>query len=70
MPVRSIAMTAALILSVSSLAAAAQGVHRLAQAAQTTETPAAAKLVGVAAWNELVGNSITGKEDGKTLVEY
>jgi hypothetical protein len=70
MPVRSTAMIAALILSVSSFAAAAQGVHRLAQAAQTTETPAAAKLVGVAAWKELVANSITGKEDGKTLVEY
>jgi hypothetical protein len=25
---------------------------------------------GVAAWNQLVGNSITGKEDGETLVEY
>jgi len=24
----------------------------------------------VAAWSQLVGNSITGQEDGKTLVEY
>ncbi|MGA8413252.1 MAG: hypothetical protein WB756_15960, partial [Xanthobacteraceae bacterium] len=28
------------------------------------------KLVGLDAWNQLVGNSITGKEDGETLVEY
>src|SRR5689334_2582218 len=27
------------------------------------------KLTGMAAWNQLVGNSITGEEDGKTLVE-
>src|SRR5437868_2035378 len=31
---------------------------------------AAQKLTGIAAWNQLVGNSITGKEDGETLVEY
>jgi hypothetical protein len=30
----------------------------------------AQKLVGIAAWSQLVGNSITGKEDGETLVEY
>ena len=28
------------------------------------------KLVGVAAWNALVGNSTTGMEDGEVLVEY
>jgi hypothetical protein len=28
------------------------------------------KLTGTAAWNQLVGNSITGEEDGQTLVEY
>jgi hypothetical protein len=28
------------------------------------------RLTGTAAWNQLVGNSITGEEDGKTLVEY
>jgi hypothetical protein len=28
------------------------------------------KLTGIAAWNQLVGNSITGEEDGKPLVEY
>jgi hypothetical protein len=28
------------------------------------------KLVGIAAWNKLVGNSITGTEEGKTLTEY
>ena len=28
------------------------------------------KLVGLAAWNKLVGNSISGTEDGQTLTEY
>lgn len=27
------------------------------------------KLTGMAAWNQLVGNSIIGEEDGKTLVK-
>jgi len=66
----STAMTVALMLSLSSFAASAQGVPQLAQAAPAPETPAAPKLLGVAAWKELVGNSITGKEDGETLVEY
>lgn len=44
--------------------------------AQAAANPAAAaaapsaKLTGRAAWNALVGNSITGDEDGETLVEY
>jgi hypothetical protein len=28
------------------------------------------KLVGLAAWSKLVGNSISGTEDGQTLTEY
>lgn len=28
------------------------------------------KLVGLAAWNKLVGNSISGTEDGQALIEY
>jgi hypothetical protein len=33
--------------------------------------PAAAqKLIGLAAWNQIVGNSISGNEDGKPLVEF
>lgn len=28
------------------------------------------KLTGTAAWSQLVGNSISGEEDGKPLVEY
>jgi hypothetical protein len=64
-------MTVALLLSVGSSAASAQGVTKLAQAAPAPETaPAEQRLVGVAAWSQLVGNSITGKEDGETLVEY
>jgi len=35
--------------------------------AQTAADP---KLVGIAAWNKLIGNSITGTEDGKTLTEH
>ena len=27
-------------------------------------------MVGIAAWNALIGNSITGNDDGKTLTEY
>jgi hypothetical protein len=42
--------------------------------APTPATPAGAtaaqELVGLAAWNQIVGNSITGNEDGKVLVEH
>jgi hypothetical protein len=41
--------------------------------AQETSPPAAApaaKLIGIAAWSQVVGNSITGKEGNKTLTEY
>jgi hypothetical protein len=66
-----LAVTAALLLSAGSSGATAQGVLKLAQATPAPETaPAAQKLVGVAAWGQLVGNSITGKENGETLVEY
>jgi len=42
-----------------------------APAAQPAAAPAAAqKLVGLAAWNLVVGNSISGTEDGKPLVEF
>ncbi len=62
-------MTVALVLSMAAGAASAQDGLRLAQAAPET-SPAAQRLVGVAAWNAVVGNSITGKEDGEILVEY
>src|SRR5260370_18560864 len=62
-------MTCALVLSMAAGAASAQDGLRLAQAAPET-SPAAQRLVGVAAWNAVVGNSITGKEDGEILVEY
>jgi hypothetical protein len=38
--------------------------------AQASPAPAGQKVTGLAAWNQLVGNSITGKEDGEILVEY
>src|SRR5262245_60437279 len=41
----------------------------VAEAAPSAAAPVQ-KLVGIAAWNQLVGNSITGKENGETLVEY
>jgi hypothetical protein len=62
-------MTVALVLSMAAGAASAQDVLRLAQAAPET-SPTAQRLVGVAARNAVVGNSITGKEDGEILVEY
>jgi hypothetical protein len=64
-------MTVALALCAGAFAASAKGVHQLAQATPAPEAaPAEQKLVGVAAWGKLVGNSITGKEDGETLVEH
>ena len=39
-------------------------------AERSVNSAPAQKLVGIAAWNQLVGNSITGKENGETLVEY
>jgi len=38
---------------------------------QAAPAPAApVRLVGLPAWSALVGNSISGMEDGKPLVEY
>jgi hypothetical protein len=62
-------MVVAFMLSMT-LCASAQDVLRLAQAPMPEAAPAEQKLAGMAAWNALVGNSITGKEDGETLVEY
>jgi len=59
-------------------------VTQLAQAGTESGAPAATpapgspaqtaapeqKLVGLAAWNQLVSNSISGTEDGKPLIEY
>jgi hypothetical protein len=60
-----VVLTAA--LSGPASAAAELSVLQLAQA---SPAPADKKLTGMEAWNQLVGNSITGKEDGETLVEY
>src|SRR5436190_22774918 len=65
-----IGLTFALALCTAIPAASAQDVLKLAQAPSASESPAAQRLVGIAAWNTLVGNSLTGKEDGETLVEY
>ena len=64
-------MTVALVLLVSASSLSAQGPTRWAQAPAPPEAaPARQKLTGMAAWGQLVGNSITGEEDGETLVEY
>jgi hypothetical protein len=69
--------TIALIISMTCIWGAD---HNLKTAQATSEPSAAApaapaagpeaKLVGIAAWNRLIGNSITGTEDGKPLTEY
>jgi len=64
----SVAVAAMLGMTVS--AAGAQELLRFAQASTSDTAPAEQKLAGMAAWNALVGNSITGKEEGETLVEY
>lgn len=60
-------LVAALAISMSGAARAEAGLQQMAQA---SPAPAEQKLVGLDAWNQLVGNSITGTEDGETLVEY
>src|SRR3984893_20394 len=61
-------LAVALVIFIGATAASAEsGVQQLAQA---SPAPSGQKLVGLDAWNQLVGNSITGKEDGETLVEY
>jgi hypothetical protein len=60
MQMHRIAMGVALAVSVACLGGLAGG-------ASAQDAPQ--KLSGVAAWNQLAGNSITGKEDGETLVE-
>jgi hypothetical protein len=55
-------------LAFAVFAVCAGGLLPGAWAQDASTTPA--KLTGIGAWNELVGNSITGKEDGETLVEY
>jgi hypothetical protein len=72
------------ILALTASALSAHEGTQLAQAGNESSAPAATptpsspaqtaapeqKLVGLAAWNKLVGNSISGTEDGKLLIEY
>jgi hypothetical protein len=60
-------LVAAMAISMSGAARAEAGLQQMAQA---SPAPSGQKLVGLDAWNQLVGNSITGTEDGETLVEY
>ena len=60
-------LVAALAIFTSGAAQAEAGLQQMAQA---SPAPSGQKLVGLEAWNQLVGNSITGTEDGETLVEY
>ena len=50
-------------------AAAAPAAPAAAPAAPAA-APAPQKLVGLAAWSQVVGNTNTGKENGKVLVEF
>jgi len=73
----------AILALTTSVLSAHEGMQ-LAQAGNESSAPAATptpsspaqtaapeqKLVGLAAWNKLVGNSISGTEDGKLLIEY
>jgi hypothetical protein len=70
-----LSMRQAICLSAIILAALLAGPASAAepgmlQLAQASPAPADKKLTGMEAWSQLVGNSITGKEDGETLVEY
>jgi hypothetical protein len=67
------------IASMISLGASAQILAQESAAPAPASPPAApatpaavpaAKLIGIAAWSQVVGNSITGKEGRKTLTEY
>jgi len=49
--------------------APAAGTQAAANPDAATQAPTA-KLTGRTAWNALIGNSITGDDDGETLVEY
>ena len=75
-------LCAAMVLIASAgicVRAESDGAIKIAQADPNAPaaTPAPAqsgaseqKLVGMAAWNKLVGNSISGTEDGQLLTEY
>jgi hypothetical protein len=63
-----IALLASAAIGTGTATTAAERGFVVAQAA--TEAPAAQKLVGLAAWNALVGNSVSGKDDGQDVVEF
>jgi hypothetical protein len=62
------------IATMISFGVSAQAVAQESPAPVAAAAPAApaaaAKLIGIAAWSQVVGNSITGKEGNKTLTEY
>jgi hypothetical protein len=59
------------IATMISFGVSAQAVAQESPAPAPAAAPAApAKLIGIAAWSQVVGNSITGKEGNKTLTEY
>jgi hypothetical protein len=74
---RSAYFLAALMLATwvgGSSAAAEDGLMQMAQmeaaAAPRSGPESVQKLAGKAAWDRIIGNSITGTENGKMLVEY
>jgi hypothetical protein len=63
-------VTAVALLASVAMRAGATAAERNLVIAQATPDAAAQKLVGLAAWNALVGNSISGKDDGQDVVEF
>jgi hypothetical protein len=63
-------VTTVTLLASLALSGGAMAAERHLMLAQATPEAAPQKLVGLAAWNALVGNSISGKEDGKDVVEF
>lgn len=58
------------LLATIAVSATAMAAERNLMIAQATPDAAPQKLVGLAAWNALVGNSISGKDDGQDVVEF
>jgi hypothetical protein len=65
-----ILVTAVVLLASVAIVGGARAAERTIVLAQASPDAAPQKLVGLAAWNALVGNSITAKEDGQDVFEF
>ena len=64
------ALLATLTLALACSVGAQTPAPAPAAAPAPAPAPAAQKLTGIAAWSKLVGNTATGKVDGKEHTEY